>query len=75
MTNDADEPPIKLRRSQYTLNVLLSWYAQRYSGHDSNKSKICIIIPNFEEFKPMVIVDLISILRYDKSIEGRTNNN
>lgn len=63
METDADEPVIKLRRGQYTLNVLRSWYAQRYSGLDSAKPKICVIIPNFEEIKPAVIVDLITILR------------
>lgn len=63
METDADEPVIKLRRAQYTMNVLRSWYAQRYPGHESVKPKICIIIPNFEEFKPAVIVDLITILR------------
>lgn len=63
METEGDEPPIKLRRSQYTLNVLKSWYSERYSDCDSGKPKICVIIPNFEEFKPAVIVDLIRILR------------
>lgn len=63
METDADEQVIKLRRGQYTLNVLRSWYGQRYSGHESTKPKICVIIPNFEELKPPVIVDLITILR------------
>lgn len=61
---DADEPPIKLRRSQYTMNVLRSWYSQRYPDRGSGTPKICVIIPNFEEFKPAVIVDLILILRW-----------
>lgn len=61
--SDDGEPVIKLRRSQYTLNVLQSWYSQKYSGSDSTKPKICVIIPNFEEFKATVIVDLILILR------------
>lgn len=58
---DADEPSIKLRRSQYTLEVLKSWYERRYT--EENKPKICVIIPNFEEMKDAVIVDLIRILR------------
>lgn len=62
--DEGDEPPIKLRRSQYTLNVLKSWYEEKF-GDDSNemRPKLAIIMPNFEEFKPSVIKDLISILR------------
>lgn len=62
--SDTDEPPIKLRRSQYTLNVLQAWYSHRISNEtNGTKPKITIIIPNFEEFKPAVIKSLVSILR------------
>lgn len=56
-----DEPPIKLRRSQYTMDVLQSWYETKYDSEEK-KPKLTIIMPNFEEFKPNVIKDLILIL-------------
>lgn len=67
-TNDEDseddEPPIKLRRSQYTLSVLQSWYNEKYSKRSfDERPKLAVIMPNFEEFKPSVIKDLILILR------------
>lgn len=58
-----DEPPIKLRRSQYTMQVLQSWYDEQYEKHHA-KQQLAIIMPNFEEFKGNVIKDLITILRY-----------
>lgn len=57
-----DEPPIKLRRSQYTMQVLQSWYDEQFELRHE-KQQLAIIIPNFEEFKGSVIKDLISILR------------
>lgn len=64
VSDDDEEPPIKLRRSQYTLDVLQSWYDTKFSS-ESNETKpqLAIIMPNFEEFKPSVIKDLILILR------------
>lgn len=63
--NDDDEPSVKLRRNQYTLDVLQSWYDSKYSNEQSdNKPQLAIIMPNFEEFKPNIIKDLILILRY-----------
>lgn len=60
-----DEPPVKLRRSQYTLDVLQSWYDTKFSDESTeNVPQLAIIMPNFEEFKPNVIKDLILILRY-----------
>lgn len=61
--DDDDEPPIKLRRSQYTLDVLQSWYDNKFSNKSTTKPQLAIIMPNFEEFKPSVIKDLILILR------------
>lgn len=62
--DDDDEPPVKLRRSQYTLNVLQSWYNAKFSGTSNEmKPKLAIIMPNFEEFKPSILRDLILILR------------
>lgn len=61
--SDAEEPPIKLRRNQYTLSVLHSWYSAKYPAGSTVKPKICVIIPNFEEMKPSVMKDLILILR------------
>lgn len=60
-----DEPPLKLRRNQYTLDVLEAWYETKYANLIANKSepKLAIIMPNFEEFKPNVIKDLTLILR------------
>lgn len=60
---DSEEPPIKLRRNQYTLSVLHSWYSAKYPAASNVKPKICVIIPNFEEMKPSVMKDLILILR------------
>lgn len=61
--DDNDEPPIKLRRNQYTLNVLQSWYSAKHFDESNVKAKICIVIPNFEEMKSAVLKDLILILR------------
>lgn len=63
--SDDDEPPVKLRRSQYTLDVLQSWYDTKFAN-ESNESKpqLAVIMPNFEEFKASVIKDLIQILRF-----------
>lgn len=62
--DDDDEPPIKLKRSQYTLDVLQSWYNAKFvDKSDGTKPKLTIIMPNFEEFKPSVLKDLILILR------------
>lgn len=59
-----DEPPIKLRRNQYTLDVLQSWYDAKFSTEwNGTRAPLAIIMPNFEEFKPTVIKDLIMILR------------
>lgn len=64
VSDGVDEPPIKLRKSQYTMDVLQSWYSSRYSeSEDSEKPKLIVIAPNFEELKPSVIQDLILILR------------
>lgn len=61
---DDDEPPVKLRRSQYTLEVLQSWYNNKFSSNNNEtKPQLAIIMPNFEEFKPSVIKDLVLILR------------
>lgn len=57
-----NEPPIKLKRTQYTLDVLQCWYSSRHQN-ESTRPKISVIIPNFEEFKPSVIRDLILVLR------------
>lgn len=63
--DDDDEPPVKLRRSQYTLDVLQSWYDTKFADQPvNNQPQLVIIMPNFEEFKPSVIKDLILILRY-----------
>lgn len=59
--NSDDEPPLKLRRNQYTLDVLEAWYETKYAN--KSKPKLAIIMPNFEEFKPNVIKDLTLILR------------
>lgn len=60
-----DEPPVKLRRSQYTLDVLQSWYDTKFSeDFTETMPQLAIIMPNFEEFKSNVIKDLILILRY-----------
>lgn len=59
--NSDDEPPIKLRRNQYTLDVLEAWYETKYAN--KSKPKLAIIMPNFEEFKPNIIKDLTLILR------------
>lgn len=62
--DDDDEPPLKLRRSQYTLDVLQSWYDSKFANESSDsKPQLAIIMPNFEEFKPSIIKDLILILR------------
>lgn len=62
--DDDDEPPVKLRRSQYTLNVLQSWYNAKFADTlNEMKPKLAIIMPNFEEFKPSILRDLILILR------------
>lgn len=63
--DDSDgEPKMKLKRSQYTLDVLCAWYHERYSKEpDVSKPKITIIIPNAEEFKPTVLQDLVTLLR------------
>lgn len=62
--SEDDEPPIKLRRSQYTLDVLQSWFDAKYSDESNDtRPQLAIIMPNFEEFKPTVIKDLILILR------------
>lgn len=53
---------IKLKRNQYTMSVLRSWYEEQY-GNSGNKPKLCIIMPNFEEYNVHVIQDLIQILR------------
>lgn len=59
-----EEPPVKLRRSQYTMDVLRSWYDTEFSNRmNERKPQFVIIMPNFEEFKPNVIKDLILILR------------
>ncbi|XP_055311868.1 origin recognition complex subunit 3 [Sitodiplosis mosellana] len=60
---DDDEPPVKLRRSQYTLDVLQSWYDTKFAAESVDAiPQLAIIMPNFEEFKPNVIKDLIRIL-------------
>lgn len=56
-----DEPPVKLRRNQYTMDVLESWYNTKFGSHEQ-KPQLAIIMPNFEEFKASVIKDLIFIL-------------
>lgn len=61
-TESDDEPPIKLRRNQYTMHVLESWYVEQFEAHQE-KRQLAIIIPNFEEFKGNVFKDLMSILR------------
>lgn len=63
--SDYDDPPVKLRRNQYTMDVMQSWYDSKFSN-ESNESKpqLAIIMPNFEEFKPTIIKDLIQILRF-----------
>lgn len=67
--DDDDEPPVKLRRSQYTLDVLQSWYDSKFANQPSeSKPQLAVIMPNFEEFKPTVIKDLIQILRLVASI-------
>lgn len=64
-TEDNYEPPVKLRRSQYTLDVLQSWYDTKFSSQSTESiPKLAIIMPNFEEFKPNILKDLILILRY-----------
>lgn len=69
-SNEDDEPPIKLRRNQYTLDVLQSWYNTKYANQSNDsKPRLTIIIPNFEEFKPTIIKDLIQILRFRFSFE------
>lgn len=62
-----DEPPLKLRRNQYTLDVLEAWYETKYANKP--KPKLAIIMPNFEEFKPNVIKDLTLILRWVQQFE------
>lgn len=53
-----------LKRQQYTMSVLRAWYTEQCEkSADGVKPKICIIIPNFEEFVVHVIQDLIQILR------------
>lgn len=62
---DDDEPPVKLRRSQYTLDVLQSWFDSKYLNESRDAiPQLAIIMPNFEEFKPNVLKDFIRILRY-----------
>lgn len=62
---DDGEPPVKLRRSQYTLDVLQSWYDSKYPAESRDaQPQLAIIMPNFEEFKPNVLKDFIRILRY-----------
>ncbi|XP_031627137.1 origin recognition complex subunit 3 [Contarinia nasturtii] len=61
--DDDDEPPVKLRRSQYTMEVLQSWYNTTFSmTADETKPQLAIIMPNSEEFKPNIIKDLVMIL-------------
>lgn len=64
--NDADDgPPVKLRRNQYTLDVLQSWYDTKFTSQpNDSQPRLTIIMPNFEEFKPTIIKDLIQILRF-----------
>lgn len=59
--DEDDEPPIKLRRNQYNLNVLKAWYEAKYVNE--TKPTLAIIMPNFEEFKPNMIRDLTLVLR------------
>lgn len=62
---DNDDPPVKLRRNQYTIDVLQSWYDAKFSNEpNESKPRLTIIMPNFEEFKPTIIKDLIQILRF-----------
>lgn len=63
-SDDDDEPPVK-RRSQYTLDVLQSWYDAKFANKPMGcKPQLAVIMPNFEEFKASVIKDLIQILRF-----------
>lgn len=63
--NENDDPPVKLRRNQYTIDVLQSWYDTKFSNEpNESKPRLTIIMPNFEEFKPTIIKDLIQILRF-----------
>lgn len=63
--SEDDGPTVKLRRNQYTIDVLQSWYDTKFANrlHDA-KPRLAIIMPNFEEFKPTIIKDLIQILRF-----------
>lgn len=66
--SDADEatlPQFKLKRNQYTMEVLHAWYLhQNPATIDEPKPKISVIIPNFEEFSARIIQDFIQLLRY-----------
>lgn len=60
-----DELPIKLRRNQYTMDVLQAWYDAKFSHKPiETRPQLTIIMPNFEEFKPAIVKDLIRILRF-----------
>lgn len=62
--NVDDDLTIKLRRNQYTIDVLQSWYDTKFANQlNDSKPRLAIIMPNFEEFKPTIIRDLIQILR------------
>lgn len=60
-----DELPVKLHRNKYTMDVLQSWYDTKFSSKpNGSRPQLTIIMPNFEEFKPTIIKDLIKILRF-----------
>jgi origin recognition complex subunit 3 len=61
--DDVDEIRGKkvFRKTQLTMNVLRTWYLDKYQ--EGGKQKLVVVLPDFELFNAQVLQDLIMILR------------
>lgn len=60
---ETDAAAKRLRRSQYTMSVLKSWYSRRYSGSPEKRPILTVILPDFENFQRDILQQFILLLR------------
>lgn len=63
MEADDDATAKRLRRSQYTMNVLKAWYSRKYSDSPEKRPVLTVILPDFENFQRDILQQFILLLR------------